>query len=101
MVDRCRGPVHPDGEPNPGIVAFYEELRTHNPDHPPYPDDSPWVSMPLDVGIDHVSMSLSHSERASEATDFILRLAKRHRLVIYDPQGDEIIQPYTRHAEEG
>jgi hypothetical protein len=50
---------------------------------------SPHMS-PLAVGIDHVSMNISYSQRGSEAGGIVLHLAKRHGLVIYDPQGDEV-----------
>jgi hypothetical protein len=51
--------------------------------------------MPLDVGIDHVSVTISHSPRGSAAVETILSLARRHGLIIYDPQADEITRPET------
>ncbi|MCI4066069.1 hypothetical protein MRQ36_27395 [Micromonospora sp. R77] len=90
MIEHCTGPGHRDGELDPRIVAFYEELRHRFPDQPPYGPEPPWMSMPLDVGIDHVSMSISHSTRGSKAVEAVCRLAERHGLVIYDPQGGEI-----------
>jgi hypothetical protein len=90
MVDHCTGLAHRDGELDPRIVAFYEDLRVRFPDHPPYDPQSPWMSAPLAVGIDHVSMSISHSPRGSEAVRAVCRLAERHGLVTYDPQGDEV-----------
>jgi hypothetical protein len=48
------------------------------------------MSAPVAVGIDHVSMTISHSPRGSEAVDAVCHLAERHGLVIYDPQGDEV-----------
>ncbi|MGQ5262848.1 hypothetical protein ACTWLT_19100 [Micromonospora sp. ZYX-F-536] len=90
MADRCTGMEHRDGELDQPIVAFYEELRGRFPDHPPYDSESPWMSAPLDVGIDHVSMNISYSPRGSEALDVVLDLAEQYGLVIYDPQGDEV-----------
>jgi hypothetical protein len=95
MTEDCQGPVHRDGELDARIVAFYWELRALYPDHPPYDPESPWMSMPLDVGIDHVSVTISHSPRGSAAVETILSLARRHGLIIYDPQADEITRPET------
>lgn len=41
--------------------------------------------MPLNVGIDHVSMQLSFSERSTPALQLIDQLARRYDLTIYDP----------------
>ncbi|MEU5565060.1 hypothetical protein [Micromonospora musae] len=90
MADRCADREHRVGELDPRIVSFYEELRVRFPDHPPYDLASPWMSAPLNVGIDHVSMNISYLPRGSEAVDVVLDLAKRHGLVVYDPQGDEV-----------
>ena len=60
MVDRCEEPHHIEGELDPRIAGFYERLRTRFPDHPPYCDDCPWMSMLLDIGIDPVFMSRSY-----------------------------------------
>jgi hypothetical protein len=51
------------------------------------------MSMPLDVGIDHVGMSMSFGPRSDPAIDVILDLASRYGLTIYDPQGDEVTRP--------
>ncbi|MGC3862296.1 hypothetical protein ACPSM1_19150 [Micromonospora chersina] len=93
MVKRCRSGQHPEGELDECIVGFYESLRARYPDFPPYPDDSPWMSMPLDVGIDHVSMSMSFGQRSAAALRLVVDLAARYGLTIYDPQGGEVIRP--------
>ncbi|MGN9920232.1 hypothetical protein [Micromonospora palomenae] len=90
MVDHCTGLAHRDGELDPRIAAFYEDLREQFPDYPPYDPQSPWMLAPLAVGIDHVSMAISHSPRGTEAVKTVCRLAERHGLVIYDPQGHEV-----------
>lgn len=90
MVDHCTGPAHRDGELDSRIVAFYGDVRVQFPDHPPYDSESPWMSTPLAVGIDHVSMTISHTPRGSEAVHAVCHLAERNGLVIYDPQGDEV-----------
>ena len=93
MVGRCRSDSHPEGELDERVVGFYESLRSRHPDFPPYGDDSPWMSMPLDVGIDHVSMLISFGQRSTPALDLIDDLAQRYGLTIYDPQGDEVTRP--------
>ncbi|MFG3602452.1 hypothetical protein [Micromonospora chersina] len=94
MVKRCSSSQHPEGELDDRIVGFYESLRARYPDFPPYRDDSPWMSMPLHVGIDHVSMNMTFGERSTPAIELILVLAERYGLTIYDPQGDEVTRPH-------
>ncbi|PTA43142.1 hypothetical protein C8054_26975 [Micromonospora sp. RP3T] len=94
MVKRCSSGEHPEGELDERIVGFYESLRARYPDLPPYRDDSPWMSMPLDVGIDHVSMNMSFGQRSTPAIELILNLAARYGLTIYDPQSDEVTRPH-------
>ncbi|MEU5727330.1 hypothetical protein ABZ783_36775 [Micromonospora sp. NPDC047738] len=93
MAERCQSLHHPEGELDERIVGFYENLRARYPDLPPYAHDSPWMDMPLNVGIDHVSMHLSFSERSTPALQLIDQLARRYDLTIYDPQGDEVTRP--------
>lgn len=97
MVDRCQSPVHVEGELDERIVAFYERLRARFPDYPPYSDsdDCPWMSMPLDVGIDHVFMCLSFSERSDPALTLITELATEHGLTLWDPQDGSAHKPVT------
>ncbi|GAA0492745.1 hypothetical protein Ade02nite_69480 [Paractinoplanes deccanensis] len=97
MVDRCQSRVHVEGELDERIVAFYERLRARFPDHPPhsYSDDSPWMSTPLDVGIDHVFMSLSFGERSDPAIRLIRELATEHGLTLWDPQDGSAHKPVT------
>ncbi|TMR98965.1 hypothetical protein EJK15_10130 [Nonomuraea basaltis] len=91
MFDRCNSARrHLEGELDERIVAFYEELRAHFPDDPPYGPESPWMSMPLSVGIDHVIMHLSHSDRSTPVLEKIMELATLHGLVVYDPQFEEV-----------
>lgn len=92
MAERCRGWDHPEGELDERIVGFYESLRARYPDFPPY-RDSPWMDMPLSVGIDHVSMYLSFGERSSPALQLIDELAQWYDLTIYDPQFEEVTRP--------
>ncbi|MFC9432467.1 hypothetical protein [Nocardia sp. NPDC057030] len=92
MAERCSsGKDHVEGSPDDRIVQFYQSLQTQFPDYPPYPEDSPWMSMPLDVGIDHVSMCLSYSPRSTQAIEAILELATEFGLVVWDPQIEEAV----------
>ncbi|MEU4559524.1 hypothetical protein AB0F72_14160 [Actinoplanes sp. NPDC023936] len=102
MVDRCQSPVHVEGELDERIVAFYERLRARFPDCPPYSDsdDCPWMSMPLDVGIDHVSMCLSFSERSDPAITLITELATEYGLTLWDPQDGSAHKPVTAPSRE-
>jgi hypothetical protein len=91
MFDCCSSAHHVEGKLDERIVAFYEELRAHFPDYPPYAPESPWMSIPLSVGIDHVIMHLSYSERSTPALEKIMELAALHALVVYDPQFEEVL----------
>lgn len=96
MFGQCAAAVdHQEGEPDSRITAFYEQLRSVYPDHGPDSETpaSPWSSAPLDVGIDHVIMQLSHRPVSTPAVDVILKLASRHRLAVYDPQSDDAYLP--------
>jgi hypothetical protein len=62
---------HPEGELDERIVGFYENLRARYADFPPYARDCPWMDTPLNVGIDHVSVYLSFSERSTPALQVI------------------------------
>ncbi|MFD0973083.1 hypothetical protein [Plantactinospora endophytica] len=100
MAVQCQSLHHPEGELNERIVGFYENLRARYPDSPPYDHDSPWMDMPLNIGIDHISMHLSFSERSTPALQLIDRLARRYDLTIYDPQRDEVTRPTDVRAPE-
>lgn len=64
MTEQCRSLYRPEGELDERIVGFYENLRVHYPDIPPYDHDSPWADMPLNVGIEHVSMICASAKAA-------------------------------------
>jgi hypothetical protein len=95
MYDRCTNwaQPHPHGDLDERIVAFYEELQARYPDHAPYHAESPWASAPLNLGIDHVCMNISYGPRGDPAVQLISQLARRHGLIIYDPQFSEIFRP--------
>jgi hypothetical protein len=93
MFERCSARSHAEGELDERIVAFYEELRARFPDSPPYDQSTPWMSMPLNAGIDHVIMHLSFSDRSTPAIKAILELAEAHDLVAFDPQSNDAYLP--------
>lgn len=86
MFEQCSSGVHRDGDLDERVVRFYEHLRSVHPDCPPYRADSPWMSMPLSTGIDHVIMNLTTSPRSDAAIDLIQQVAAQHGLVLWDPQ---------------
>lgn len=90
---RCDQRVHAEGELDGRIVAFYEALREEFPDFPPYSDETPWASMPLGAGIDHISMCLRYGSRSDAVIPRILDLAELHDLVVYDPQDGSVYVP--------
>ena len=49
--------------------------------------------MPLNVGIDQVSMHMSFGEISDLALDLIDELAQRYKLTLYDPQGGQVTRP--------
>ncbi|MEV7227219.1 hypothetical protein AB0M79_09370 [Polymorphospora sp. NPDC051019] len=92
-ADRCRSLHHPEGDLDERIVGFYETLRARYPDFSPHDQDSPWMTTPLDVGIDHVSMCLSFGERSDPALRLVDELAQRHKLTVYDSQDGKVTRP--------
>lgn len=95
MFERCTSGAHPDGELDERIAGFYEQLRSVYPGFPPYPEESPWMSMPLSTGIDHVIMHVSYSPDGDAAIKVIERLARLHGLVLWDPQFQKAFLPPT------
>ncbi|MFE6867758.1 hypothetical protein ACFVFS_14450 [Kitasatospora sp. NPDC057692] len=93
MFERCNSLHHDEGELDERVVGFYERLRSQFPDYPPRPADSPWMSTPLAVGIDHVIMNLSFSSKSDDALKVIEELAGEYRLVLWDPQSQDAYLP--------
>jgi hypothetical protein len=93
MFDRCKSRNHDEGEPDERIVGFYEQLRLRFPDYPPYAGDSPWMSMPLGIGTDHVIMNMTFAPRSDAALSLITELAAQYRLVVWDPQSQDAYLP--------
>jgi hypothetical protein len=83
MFEGCvGGQAHRDGDLDPRIVTFYQELTQRFPDHRPYDAAaSPWASTPLNIGIDHVIMNISYGARGAAAIEAVRELADDHQLV--------------------
>lgn len=91
-----------DGEydilkPSEKIDLFYQELVEKYPDINSYDDDDdeiencPW-SVELDVSDGAVVMSMVWSA-ADEIPSFVISLAEKHGLALYDPQDESIYLP--------
>ena len=93
MFGRCNVLNHADGELDERIAAFYEELRARFPDSGLGDESTPWMSLPLNAGIDHVIMHLSFSPRSDPAIAAIMELASAYGLVIFDPQSNDAYLP--------
>ncbi|WP_199810235.1 MULTISPECIES: hypothetical protein [unclassified Streptomyces] len=93
MYERYTSGNHDEGEPDERVIGFHACLRSRFPDHPPYAETNPWMSMPLSVGIDHVVMNLSFSARSDAALRAIEELAAEYRLVLWDPQSQDACLP--------
>ncbi len=84
--------------PHPAIDAFYAELTAKHPEIDTIPegkiddhDYCPW-SCNLDYSPSHVIMSCVWS-KATHVHQLVQGLARKHGLVLYDPQGEEVIYP--------
>jgi hypothetical protein len=96
MAERCHAVVHVEGELDPRIAGFYERLRADFPDDGT--GDSPWKMMPLDIGIDHVSLSVGSAPRAEAALDRVVELATEYGLTMFYPS-DGSAQRMVREPE--
>lgn len=75
-------------EPDPRVAAFYRELTARFPDDAS--GENPWSGSPLDRSEGHVVMSMPYRS-AREIEPVVIRLAERHGLVCFDPQGGCIV----------
>jgi hypothetical protein len=89
------------GRVTPAIQEFYLELTRRYPEIDTAPeeevDNCPW-SVRLNRSGHHVIMSAVWS-RAEEITSFVLGLAKKYGLILFDPQRDQILWP-SRHPQK-
>ena len=84
--------------PDPAIDAFYAELTARHPEIGAIPeeqvgdhDDCPW-SCQLDHSPGHVIMSCVWP-KATEVHRLVRDLARKHGLVVYDPQSEVVTYP--------
>jgi hypothetical protein len=90
MLERCnRVARHPEGDIDTRITALCEALFAQ---FPVTAADSAWMTDP-EVGIDHVIVHLSWSPRSGPVIETIQELARQHRLVLVDPQSDDVYLP--------
>lgn len=84
-------------EPSDDVLRFYDELLARYPPLEGYDDDkqrdvaAPWAMTP-ERSDRFIEMSVRWSAPA-EALDFIVELARKHDLVLYDPQGPVVHWP--------
>jgi hypothetical protein len=86
----------PDGEPDPQVAAFHQEITSRFPDLDDLPDEddsSPWMDY-LDLSADGLFMKIAFS-RVGEMAPYVIELAAKYGLVCYDPQEDVVHNPPT------
>ncbi len=90
----CEGDLS-DVIPHPSVAAFLEEITERFPQIDEWPeetiDDCPW-NVAFDVSDAHVLMCIAWS-RCEEVAPWILEVARKHHLFLYDPQSDELHAP--------
>ena len=84
--------------PSPAIDAFYDEITKKHPQIDDVPEDkhgdfdfSPW-SVEFDRSAGHLIMCCVWP-KADYVGSLVIELAKKHKLVVYDPQSDRVIYP--------
>lgn len=84
--------------PHPAIDAFYSELMARHPEIDTIPEEQagdtdycPW-SCRLDRSPGHVVMCCVWS-KATDVGQLVETLARKHGLVVYDPQSETVIYP--------
>ncbi len=96
-VRLCQEWPYLQGE-NPSVAAFYDELTKRWPEIDTVPDERiddndfcPWSCALNHSGV-AVVMACVWS-MADEVSEFVGNLAKKHRLVLFDPQEDKVYLP--------
>jgi hypothetical protein len=82
-------------EANPAVAAFVSELTIRYPDLSSFDDDTVddavW-NADLDVSPGHCIMTIGWS-RAEQVYEFVVPLAAKHGLCLYDPQDGKLHPP--------
>ena len=86
------------GGENSAVQSFYQELVQHWPELDSIPEDqvgdfevSPWS-----CELNHSGMAVVMScvwPKASEVAEYVTDLARKHRLVTFDPQANRVTLP--------
>src|SRR5688572_6927935 len=81
-------------EPSGDIAAYARELRgLHSDDPGDFDQDAcPWASLPFEETDRFLALNIRWSAD-NQALDDIVALARKHELVIYDPQGPSVYLP--------
>jgi len=94
----CDGAVEGEVVEHPAILAFYTELTSLHPEIDDIPEERvgdteycPW-SVAMDRSDGHVIMACVWS-RAEYVGQLVKALAKKHGLVLYDPQEGRVFYP--------
>ena len=85
--------------PSPDIGAYAQELRGIYSDDPTDMDDSPWSSLPFEESDRLLALNIRWSAD-NKVLDDIVELARKHDLVIYDPQGPAVYLPTDEEDNE-
>jgi hypothetical protein len=95
----CRRGEHAGGPTDLRIATFHAALTAHYPDREPaaHRAGSPWASVPLHVGTDHLRMCLD-VDCADAVLETIERLAGEHDLMLLDLQDGSVYPPPQRVA---
>src|SRR5712691_8905362 len=102
LVSEEQGPTSATDDalagPGPEMARFLDELGRRWPSLEDDPDRAPWSCSPLwqptigDQAIEAIGMAIRWS-RAEEMYTAIVEIAARTNVIIYDPQGPEVICP--------
>ena len=95
LVDRCFDQRDETMfEPSADIARYADALRALYPDDPDLPpsDDCPWSDLPFSQSDRLLILNIRWSA-GNKVLDDIVRLARDHDLVIYDPQGPSLYLP--------
>ena len=79
--------------PSEDVGRMAADLRRRYPDYPAKAgDDSPWADLPFDETDRLLELSIRWGAD-DDVIDLITRLARKHGLLLYDPQGPEVYLP--------